>query len=102
MRLLLRHQAERICGARMRCRFDQEPWAPWGRGQLLLRHLLRLPGPQAVCVPALRPARRPLARLALPRQLACNAWLAVQGANILTTKEGLVKLADFGVAAKVC
>ena len=24
-----------------------------------------------------------------------------QGANILTTKEGLVKLADFGVAAKV-
>lgn len=25
----------------------------------------------------------------------------LQGANILTTKEGLVKLADFGVAAKV-
>jgi len=29
------------------------------------------------------------------------APLLLQGANILTTKEGLVKLADFGVAAKV-
>jgi serine/threonine protein kinase len=27
--------------------------------------------------------------------------IELQGANILTTKEGLVKLADFGVAAKV-
>jgi serine/threonine protein kinase len=32
---------------------------------------------------------------------ASATWTILQGANILTTKEGFVKLADFGVAAKL-